>query len=268
MKAPPAVLEPILASVRERAAERRRFRSLADLRSEVRAEPGRGQRFTAALRGDGLSVLAECKRRSPSAGALSGETDLLPRARAYAEGGAAALSVLTEEDHFHGHPLDLARVAEAGLPRLRKDFLLDEAMVLESWEMGADAILLLACVLPDPLLGELRALAREIGLSVLLEVHEEGELERGIAADPDCLGVNARNLRTLEVDLAVVDRLLPQAPPTSVRVAESGVRDLADLKRVRKAGADAVLVGETLMRAEDPRNTLREWRRALSVEPT
>jgi len=256
-------LDPILASVRARAAERRARRSLADLRAEHASDPRRRERFLAALRAPGLAVIAECKRRSPSAGALSGEVDLGARAAAYAAGGARALSVLTEEDHFDGAPADLAAVAGAGLPRLRKDFVLDEGMVLESVAFGADALLLLAVALPDPLLGELRAAAREAGLAVLLEVHDERELERALAVEPDCLGVNARDLRTFGVDLGQVERLLPLVPPGPRKVAESGIHGIADLRRALAAGADAVLVGEALMRAGSPQATLEEWRRAI-----
>ena len=258
-------LDPILADVRRRSAERRSRRSLNDLRASLEPDPRRRQRFLAALGGPGLGLLAEIKRHSPSAGALAASVDPRQQARAYAEGGADALSVLTESDHFHGAPEDLERVADAGLPRLRKDFLLDEGMVLESLEMGAEAVLLLANCLDDALLGELRHLAGECGLAVLLEVHDEGELERALAVEPDCVGVNARDLETFLVDLATVEVLLPQIPERYVRVAESGLRRLPDLERVRRAGADAVLVGEALMRAADPAALLRQWRRALDA---
>ncbi|MFQ5749882.1 MAG: indole-3-glycerol-phosphate synthase [Planctomycetota bacterium] len=257
-------LEPILASVRERARERRRRRSTADLRAEVAPDPSRRQRFVSALREPGLAIIAECKRSSPSAGILALETDLAARAEAYARGGAAALSVLTEEDHFQGAPADLERVAAAGLPRLRKDFLLEEGMVLESMEMGADAVLLLAVCLPGGLLAELRALAGELGLAVLLEVHDEEELERAMAVGPDCLGVNARNLATFQVELGTVEALLPRIGGDCVRIAESGIRGPAQLRRVRACGADATLVGEALMRSPHPEILLREWRRALA----
>lgn len=257
-------LDPILSSVAERAAARRAADPLAALRARVSPEPARRARFAEALLAPGLSVIAECKRRSPSVGQLSEEVDLAARADAYAAGGAAALSILTEQDHFAGAPADLDAVSGAGLPRLRKDFVLDEGMVLESVEMGADAILLLAVCLPDPLLGELRQCAAEAGLAVLLEVHDAAELERAVPLVPDALGVNARDLRTFQVDLATVEALLPGVPEGIARVAESGVHGLAELQRVRAAGADAALVGEALMRAEDPAVTLRDWRAALA----
>lgn len=253
-------LDPILASVQERAAARRAVRSVADLRAEVQPDPARRQRFVDALRAPGMQVIAECKRRSPAKGMLRDEADLSIRAQAYADGGAAALSILTEEDHFKGSLAELQNVAGAGLPRLRKDFVLDEGMVLESVEAGADAILLLAVCLPDPLLGDLRALAAELGLAVLLEVHAPDELERAIAAEPDCLGVNARDLTTFEIDLAHIEEMMPAIPDRFVRVAESGIRDAADVARVARVGADAVLVGETLMLADDPAATIRSFR--------
>lgn len=253
-------LDPILASVQERAAARRAGRSVADLRAEVRPDQARRERFVQALRAPGMQVIAECKRRSPAKGMLRDEVDLSARAQAYAEGGAAALSILTEEDHFKGSLAELQNVAEAGLPRLRKDFVLDEGMVLESVEAGADAILLLAVCLPDPLLSDLRALAAELGLAVLLEVHAPDELERAIAAEPDCLGVNARDLTTFEIDLAHIEEMMPMIPDRFVRVAESGIRNATDVARVARVGADAVLVGETLMLADDPAATIRSFR--------
>ena len=173
--------------------------------------------------------------------------------------------MLTEQDHFGGHPADLRAVEHVGLPRLRKDFLLDEAMVLESVAMGADAVLLLAVCLPDPLLGELLEVARALGLGVLVEVHDESELERALACGPDCVGVNARDLKTFEVDLARVEQLLPKIPPGVLRVAESGLRSLPDLLRVASAGAHAALVGETLMRSPDPEATLAQWKAGLQA---
>jgi len=256
-------LDPILESVQLRAAERRRELPLAELRASLTPDPARRERFLRALAADGLSIIAECKRRSPSVGQLSEEVDLAARAADYAAGGAAALSVLTEQDHFAGHPRDLEAVAGTGLPRLRKDFLLDEGMRLESLGMGADCVLWLAVCLPDPLLGELRQAAHEAGLAVLLEVHDEAELERALAVNPDCLGVNARNLKTFEVDLGNVERLLAAVPAGPLLVAESGIKGPDELRRVMRAGAHAALVGEALMRAGSPEETLRAWRREL-----
>lgn len=255
-------LAPILDSVQTRLDERRRRRSLMDLRRQTSPNPAGRARFVHALRGDEVAVIAECKRRSPSAGMLLDDRDLGARAQAYADGGAAALSILTEEDHFKGGLVELVNVASAKLPRLRKDFILDEYMVMESVNAGADAILLLAVCLDDVLLGELRAQAFELGLAVLLEVHDEHELDRALEVEPDCLGVNARNLTTFEVDLAHTEAMLPRIDPRFVRVAESGLRTPADVARVVAAGADAVLIGEALMKADDPADLIHKFRRA------
>ncbi len=257
-------LDPILASVRLRADERRRLRGGA---ADADPDPARVTRFTRALATPGLAFIAECKRRSPSAGQFSLEVDLSARARSYADGGAAALSILTEQDHFLGHPADLDAARGAGLPRLRKDFLLTVDMVVESVAMGADALLLLAVCLDDALLADMRAAARDLGLAVLVEVHDEHELERALRVRPDCVGVNARDLRTFQVDLGVPERLLPRIPSEHLRVAESGIVDARCAGRMRAAGADAVLVGEALMRAGDPAATLRGWRAELNAGP-
>lgn len=258
-------LDPILASVRVRLAERRARLPLTELRRAVRIDSGRRQRFLGALRAPRMTFIAECKRASPSAGALSTELDWSQRAASYAAGGAAALSVLTERDHFHGAPEHLGEVRAAGLPLLRKDFLLDESMVLESALWGADAVLLLPVALDDAQLRELSDAARELGLARLVEVHDEQELERAVALAPELIGVNARDLTTLAVDLATTERLLPLVPRAAVRVAESGLRGLDDVRRVRRAGADAALVGEALMRAEEPSRLLREWSEAADA---
>jgi len=260
----PERLQPILAAVTERARLRRAARPLAELRRDVELAPERRQAFVDALAAPGLSFIAECKRKAPSTGQLSEEVDLAARIRAYSEGGARALSILTEEDHFQGSLADLGAAPEVALPRIRKDFILDEAMLVEAQLAGASAVLLLACCLDDAQLAELRAQASELGLAVLLEVHDEQELERAVPLAPDALGVNARDLRTFEIDLAVTERLLPQVPVGPLRVAESGLHDLDDLRRVTAAGADAALVGTALMRSGDPAATLRSWTAALA----
>ena len=256
-------LAAIVADVRERRAALPGAPGLAQLRAELEADAGRARRFREALRGDSLTYIAECKRRSPSAGALSDEVDLAPRLRAYEEGGASAASILTEEAHFGGSLEDLRAAPEVTLPRLRKDFLLTPEDVLTSQLAGADAILLIARCLEGELLGELRALAGEVGLAVLVEVHEEDELERAIACTPDAVGVNARDLTTFELDLGRVVELLPRVPAGVIRVAESGITGPPDLLRVRDAGADAALVGSALMAQGSPATTLAAWREAL-----
>jgi indole-3-glycerol phosphate synthase len=263
VKASASRLEPIVRAVRQRHAERRALLPASELARRVRPDPTRRARFLAALGGAELAFIAECKRRSPSVGALADEVDWKARAASYRAGGAAALSVLTEGDHFGGALEHLQEVQSVELPLLRKDFLVDAAMVLEAAAFGADAVLLLPCILEQPVLEELHACARELGLAALVEVHDESELERALALEPELVGVNARDLATFQVDLATVERLLPRVPRGALRVAESGIHGLDDLRRVRAAGADAALVGEALMRASDPAATLRTWREAL-----
>jgi indole-3-glycerol phosphate synthase len=272
-------LDPILADVRRRAAERRRIQPLARLKELVREDSWRRERFLANFGKGELAIIAEMKRRSPSAGTLlpeleeSGSTlpTRLPRpgpryfslAQAYQKGGATALSVLTEQDHFRGSLDDLRAVEFTRLPRLRKDFILDEAMLWESCLYGADAVLLLPVILEGGALPALREVARELGLAVLVEVHDERELERALPLEPELLGVNARDLTTFQVNLGTIERLLPKVPDGPIRVAESGIRNVEDLARVRAAGADAVLVGEALVRDGDPEATLRAWKETL-----
>ncbi|MFN0242095.1 MAG: indole-3-glycerol phosphate synthase TrpC [Planctomycetota bacterium] len=275
-------LDPIIEKVRARAAERRRKQPLARLEEVVKPDSWRRERFLTALHGKNLAFITEMKRRSPSAGRLLEEpsdprgsvTTRSPRpgprwhalAESYLRGGAHALSVLTEEDHFEGTLDDLRAVEFTRLPRLRKDFILDEGMVIESGLYGADALLLLPVILSDAELATARNVAREYGFAVLMEVHDEAELERVLPLEPELVGVNARDLKTLHVDLATVERLLPlvpTGPKGPLRVAESGIKTADDLKRVRAAGADAVLVGETLVRAVDAAVELKQWREAL-----
>jgi indole-3-glycerol phosphate synthase len=264
MKSTPSRLIPIMDAVKVRAAERRLARPLESLRQDVDLDPLRGDAFREALKRDGLSIIAECKRRAPSAGELSEEVSLTDRIEAYASGGADALSILTEADHFGGQLADLQAAPHIRLPRLRKDFVLDEAMLIEAQLAGANAVLLIAACLPTKQLGELRQQARELGLAVLLEVHDEAELEEALPCEPDALGVNARNLTTFEIDLGQTERLLPMIPPGVPRVAESGMDSLQDLQRMQKAGADAVLIGTALMRSSDPAATLRAWKGSLN----
>ncbi len=268
-------LEPIVAAVRERAAERRRRDPLAQLEAAVQADPRRRERFLSALSRPELAFICELKRRSPSAGVLLAEDGESPGAdshggprwralaHAYRAGGANALSILTEQDHFAGSLQDLRAAGVCGLPRLRKDFVIDEAMLLEACLYGADAVLLIAAILDDATLRHLMDCSAHYGLAVLLEVHDERELERAAVLNPDLIGVNARDLSTMRVDLATCERLLPRIPSSALRVAESGIKNIADLQRVRAAGADAVLIGETLMRSADPAGTLRTWQEAL-----
>lgn len=212
--------------------------------------PTRG--FSRSLQGPGLAVIAECKRRSPSKGNLDEGLEPAQAAGQYETGGAAALSVLTDEEFFGARPGDLGLAREAvAIPVLRKDFTVCEADVYEARAMGADAILLIAAVLSD---GELRALlglATELGLDALVETHDEAELERALAAGAKLVGVNQRDLSTFEVDFGRALRLAPLMPQGCVAVAESGIRGPDDARRLADAGYDAILVGEHLLRSAD-----------------
>jgi indole-3-glycerol phosphate synthase len=256
-------LKPIIEAVTQRSAERRAECSLADLRRELEVDPARRKAFVEALDTPSLEFIAECKRKAPSTGELSVEVDLGARIRAYSRGGAAVLSILTEGDFFGGDLADLRSAPEVTTPRLRKDFVIDEGMVLESAIAGAHAILLIAACLEAEQLRELRELAAECGLGVLLEIHEPAELEAALAAEPDAIGVNSRDLTTFDIDLARAEELLPRIPPALIRVAESGLHTIDDLRRVRNAGADAVLIGTSLMRSENPGSQLAQWKNDL-----
>jgi indole-3-glycerol phosphate synthase len=247
-------LDVIVPDVKRRLAERRLHTPLSDLMrmaAEVAppGEPGGRARFARALRAPGVSVIAEVKRYSPSKGAIRPDLDPATLAAAYEAGGAAAVSVLTEESHFRGSLADMRTAAGAtALPLLRKDFIGDPYQVYEARAFGASAILLIAALLDDRGLRDLAALAQDLGLDVLLEVHDAGEMERALRVDEVILGINNRDLRTFEVSLETSMRLAGLVPPDRVVVAESGIRDRADVERLGSAGLDAVLVGESLLR--------------------
>jgi indole-3-glycerol phosphate synthase len=247
------VLDEIIAGKRDEvAALAPRRTALVDAAES--APPARG--FAAALRRPDrrLAVIAEVKRRSPSKGDLAPDLDPAATARAYATGGAAALSVLTDERWFGGSLADLAAArAACPLPVLRKDFVIDELQLFEARAAGADAVLLIVAGLPDD--GQLRALhdtAFDLGLDVLTEAHDGDEVERALTAGARVVGVNSRDLQTFGEDLSVAERAAKAMPDAVVRVAESAIRSAVDAQRMAAAGFDAVLVGEALVRAADP----------------
>lgn len=252
-------LDEILAAHRELAAAD--DRDLDWLREQAAAAaPARGFR-DAIVDADGLAVIAEVKRRSPSKGDLNADLDPATLVRAYVAGGATCLSVLTDVDHFGGSPADLAAARDAvDVPALRKDFTVSAFDVCDARLMGADAVLLIAAALDDAELVEFGALARDLGLDVLVEIHDEAELDRALAVDADLIGVNQRDLVTFEVDTDRAVRMAPLIPPSVVRVAESGVRGPDDARRLADAGYDAVLVGESLVTAGDPTASVRALR--------
>lgn len=237
---------------------------LAEFRDMTRqADAPRG--FAAALRRPSeVRLLAEVKRRSPSAGDIRPGADPVEVARAYVEGGAAALSVLTDRDYFGGDLAFLRAVRGAvDIPVIRKDFLIDPVQVWEARAAGADAVLLIARILEQPLLEELHGLARALGMDVLVEAHTEAELDRALAAGATLVGVNNRDLDTFATDLDLSLRLAPRVPAAITYVAESGIRTAADVDRLGAAGVDAILVGESLMRQAD----LRAAAAALAGRP-
>ncbi len=231
--------------------------SLHDLQSTpLYAEPRRG--FRAALERPPRAIVAEVKKASPSKGVIRADFDPLAISRAYEEAGAAALSVLTEERHFLGHPDYLRRIRSVSrLPLLRKDFLFDAYQLHEARAWGADAVLLIAAVLDDAALAALSSLAAELELDALVEVHDEAELGRARRTGATLIGINNRDLRTFETTLETTERLAGDRRAGEVFVSESGIHEPADISRLERAGVSAFLVGESLMRAADPGEPLR-----------
>jgi indole-3-glycerol phosphate synthase len=262
---PPTYLDGILAA--HRAVADADERSLGPLLADAAGRPpARG--FAARLVADGgaPAVIAEIKRRSPSKGDLAPDLDPVGLAAAYEAGGAACLSVLTDEAFFGGSVADLtAARSGCGLPVLRKDFTVDERDVADARLMGADAVLLIAAALDDGLLGRSVALAADLGLDALVEVHDEEELGRALAAGAKLVGVNCRDLTTFEVDLDLPERLASGLPDDVVAVAESGIRSEADAARMAAAGYTAVLVGETLVTSPDPGAAVGRLRAAAAA---
>jgi indole-3-glycerol phosphate synthase len=255
-------LTPILERRREAVAAARARRPLEALQDALAAEAERRpavRDFRAALAAPGLSIIAELKRRSPSGGSLKPAADAAATAAAYFGAGARALSVLTEPEHFGGaiEDLKLARAA-VPVPVLRKDFIVDVYQIAESRLAGADAILLIVAALGERT-AEFVARAAESQLHALVEVHDERELRTALDAGAEIVGINNRNLTDLSVDLGVFERLAPLVPRGVLAVAESGIEHRADAVRMRRAGADALLVGTALMRAPDPGIKLREF---------
>jgi indole-3-glycerol phosphate synthase len=251
-------LERLVAGARRELERRRPLRSEEALRRA--AERRQPRDFAAALRAaPGVALIAEHKRRSPSAGTIRDDLALEAVVGAYERGGAAAVSVLTDAPSFGGSLEDLAAArAATRLPILRKDFIVDRHQVLEAAAAGADALLLIVAALVDAELRELHAQAAGLGLAALVEVHDERELERALAAGAGVVGVNNRDLRTLEVDTDRTFELRERIPAECVMVAESGFSRPEELRRLEAAGVDAVLIGEALMRASDIELACRE----------
>jgi indole-3-glycerol phosphate synthase len=252
------VLDDILAGVREDLAERQALVSLDDLKLEAQRKPDAKDPMP-VFRGEGIAIIAEVKRSSPSKGALADIADPAALAAEYAEGGAAAISVLTEGRRFGGSLDDLRAVrGRVDVPVLRKDFIVSSYQLWEARAAGADMILLIVAALEQEALVSLIERASSIGLTPLIEVHDEEETLRAVDAGAQVIGVNNRNLKTLEVDRSTFARVAPTIPTNLIRVAESGVRGPHDVIEFARAGADVVLVGETLVTGRDPRASVAD----------
>jgi len=256
----PTTLDQIVAAARRRVAINQPLANRAELAKRAAAHVPRG--FAAALRrvsAAGPAVIAELKRASPSRGVFRGSFHVADLASQLEAAGAAALSVLTDEEYFQGSIANLCEASAATeLPCLRKDFIVEEFQLLESRANQADAVLLIVAALDPAELRRLHAVAREFSLDVLCEVHDENELGRALDLGCDIIGVNNRDLRTFQVDLNTAVRLGRNSPPGVLKVAESGLRSGADIRHLRGAGYDAFLIGESLMRAEFPGQALKE----------
>jgi indole-3-glycerol phosphate synthase len=258
------VLSEIIAKKRERLLTAKVNKPLEQMRrlaydTRSTATP---HAFRDALRTDGVNIIAEFKRRSPSKGVIRADANLVDITQRYQTGGAAGISVLTEEDYFAGSLDDLRTVrAAVKLPVLRKDFVLDDYQVYESAAAGADALLLSVAALDDQILSSLRRLTEDdLQMDALVEVHTSDEMKRAAACGATLIGVNNRNLRTFEVSLETSVALAREAPAEALLISESGLHSAADLQRLRAAGYQGFLIGETLMRADQPDQALRDLR--------
>jgi indole-3-glycerol phosphate synthase len=253
-----SVLDSIIEGVREDLARRRiplaqLHEKLDNAPAVIDAHPG--------LRGDLISVIAEVKRSSPSKGALSSISNPAALAEQYQSAGASVISVLTEERRFNGSLADLETVRSAvSIPVLRKDFMVDEYQFYEARAYGADVVLLIVAALSSHQLRDYFEMATELGMASLIEVHTPQELEQAMEINPKIVGINSRNLKTLEVDQKAFAQLLPQIPADVIRVAESGISQRAEVEAAERFGADAILVGEALVRSGDPISTLHALR--------
>ena len=254
------ILDRIVADKRAELAVARAGTPLADVKARA-AEAPVLRPFVRALQTPRIALIAEVKKASPSRGVLRRNFDPVALARRYAAGGASAISVLTEEKHFQGSLADLAAVRAAlpdGPPLLRKDFLFEPYQVYEARLNGADALLLIVAILPQPLLSELIALGQSLGMAALVEVHDQPEMERALKANAGLIGINNRDLRTFEVDITTSERLRPLAPAETTVIAESGIFTREDMLRLERCGVQAALIGEALVTAPDPEAKVRE----------
>lgn len=258
----PDLLTAVVGGTKVAVAERRKLIPDGQLEREAAARTPRAEEFRAALaRSEGFNVIAECKRRSPVRGILQKDYDPAALARVYARAGAAAISVLTEPSFFDGSVEHLKSVRDAvDLPILRKEFVVTEYQLIEARAAGADAALLIVAALEDNMLASLLASVEALGLAAFVEVHDEVELERAVGAGAGIIGVNNRNLRTLEVSLETTARLIERMPGDVIAIAESGLRTHRDLVRLRDAGYHGFLIGEVLVTDSAPGRALEALR--------
>ena len=253
-----SILQQIADSTRRRIAEQKKQIPLSKLQRMISRQYA-PKDFRGALQGLPIKLIGEIKRASPSKGWLREELDLTHMICCYVEGGAAAISVLTEPSFFKGSLDDLAQVCEqVDLPLLRKDFILDSYQIFEARAYGADAVLLIASILSSSELKELMDVAHDLQLSALVEVHDESELEAAQAVGAVLIGINNRNLSDFSVDLGTTLKLLPLLHPETIVVSESGIKSHGDIMALQDAGVHAVLVGEALVTSDDPRAKIRE----------
>ena len=259
-----SILDTLAELARKRVKLSKEKIPLENIREHAEALPKGNFAFEEALGREGLSFICECKKASPSKGLIAEDFPYLKIAREYEDAGADAISVLTEPEYFLGRSEYLAEIAEAvDIPCLRKDFTVDEYMIYEAKTLGASAVLLIAALLDDGTLRKYLSLCDALGLSALVEAHDEPEINSALKAGARVIGVNNRNLRDFTVDTGNASRLRRLIPRDVLFVSESGIKDAEDIARVREAGADAVLIGEAVMRAPDKRAKLAELRGKL-----
>lgn len=257
------ILDTLAAAARARVATLEKQKSLASVRDEAEQLHKAERSFAESLRQPGLNFICECKKASPSKGLIAPEFPFLEIAQAYERGGAAAISCLTEPDYFLGADRYLQEIAEhVSLPVLRKDFTVSVYQIYEAKVLGADAILLICAILSQAELEEFRLAAESVGLDVLVETHDTAEIEMALQSGAQIIGINNRNLKDFTVDLGTCLNLRKEIPAGRICVAESGIRTEADIARLKEAGFNGVLIGETLMRSGDPEAMLRRLRQA------
>ena len=256
------ILETIAEATRKRVAAEKEKCSLAEMKEKATAmNPDTGFPFEQALKKPGMSFICEVKKASPSKGIIAEDFPYLEIAKEYETAGASAISCLTEPEYFKGDKRYLKKIAETvSIPVLRKDFTVDPYMIYEAKVLGATAVLLICALLPEETLKEYLETAHSLGLSALVEAHDETEVAQAMRAGARIIGVNNRNLKDFSVDFSNAARLRDRIPPEAVYVAESGVQSAQDVAALRSIGADAVLIGETLMRASDKARRLAELR--------